>query len=390
MVAQRIHLILTALAQKQSTFLFDGQLINLLPSIGLFITMNPGYAGRSELPDNLKSMFRPIAMVVPDNLIIAENLLTVYGFRKAKLLANKVVTLFELTAQKLSVQPHYDFGLRSMVSQIRYASEKYRELPKESEEGLVLLAMKDMNGAKLTAEDFTLFNDILSDIFPGIAMPSVDYSDHMRSIREEFEEQRLQYVPSGVKKVLELFETKNSRHSVMILGASGSAKSVTWKALQGVHGRMKMAGKDGWSNVTVHPINPKTLSLGELYGEYNLSSGEWSDGVVSSIMRKACSDKSDQLHWLLFDGPVDAIWIEDMNSVMDDNKVLTLINREHISLTAQVSLLFETEDLAVASPGNKTIFTVSQVSMHSTYLGGIGFPTQKDSQVIPENITRNS
>lgn len=136
----------------------------------------------------------------------------------------------------------------------------------------------------------------------------------------------------------------------MILGASGAAKSVTWKALQGVYDRMKNAGKPGWSNVTVHPINPKTLNLGELYGEYNLSSGEWTDGVVSSIMRKTCSDGSDQLHWMLFDGPVDAIWIEDMNSVMDDNKVLTLINREHISLTARVSLLFETEDLAVASP----------------------------------------
>lgn len=349
-VAQRIHLILSALAQKLTKFIFDGQTIDLKATVGLFITMNPGYAGRTELPDNLKSMFRPISMITPDSIIIAENLLFSQGFRKSKLLANKVVTLFNLTKQKLSIQPHYDFGLRSMVSQLRYASEKFRELPNEDEECLILLAMKDMNGAKLTAEDVVLFNDILSDIFPRISTPTVDYADPMRCIADEFHARNLQKTPSGAKKVIELLETKNSRHSVMILGASGSAKSTTWKTLQGVHSRMKSAGKLGWSTVNVHAINPKTLNLGELYGEYNLSTGEWTDGVVSSVMRQVCSDKSDQLHWILFDGPVDAIWIEDMNSVMDDNKVLTLINREHISLSSHVSLLFETEDLAVASP----------------------------------------
>lgn len=314
-VAQRIHLILSALSQKLSKFMFDGQIINLKSTIGLFITMNPGYAGRTELPDNLKSMFRPISMITPDNIIIAENLLFSQGFRKSKLLANKVVTLFNLTKQKLSVQPHYDFGLRSMVSQLRYASEKFRELPDEDEESLVLLAMKDMNGAKLTAEDVALFNDILSDIFPRISMPTVDYGDHLRYIAEQFAVQNHQNVPNCAKKVIELFETKNSRHSVMILGASGAAKSTTWKTLRGVHSRMRDAGKAGWSVVNVYPINPKTLCLGELYGEYNLASGEWCDGVVSSTMRQVCTDNSDQLHWILFDGPVDAIWIEDMNSV---------------------------------------------------------------------------
>lgn len=90
-----------------------------------------------------------------------------------------------------------------------------------------------------------------------------------------------------------------------------------------------------------YPLNPKTLSLGELYGEVNLGTGEWLDGVLSSIMRKICSDESSTKKWMLFDGPVDAVWIENMNSVMDDNKVLTLINSERITMPEQVSLLFE-------------------------------------------------
>lgn len=70
---------------------FKGAEINLKLSVGIFITMNPGYAGRTELPDNLKSMFRPISMMVPDSAIIAENILFSDGFQNTKTLAKKVI-----------------------------------------------------------------------------------------------------------------------------------------------------------------------------------------------------------------------------------------------------------------------------------------------------------
>lgn len=90
-VAQQILSVLSAIAQRLKMFYFEGNEIKLVLSCGIFITMNPGYAGRTELPDNLKSMFRPISMIVPDNNIIAENILFSDGFTRAKALAKKVI-----------------------------------------------------------------------------------------------------------------------------------------------------------------------------------------------------------------------------------------------------------------------------------------------------------
>ena len=83
-VAQQIHSILTALSLKQKRFIFQGKEIPLSPQVGIFITMNPGYAGRTELPDNLTSMFRPVSMVTPDSIYIAENFLFSEGFQNTR------------------------------------------------------------------------------------------------------------------------------------------------------------------------------------------------------------------------------------------------------------------------------------------------------------------
>ncbi|CAI5672498.1 unnamed protein product [Oreochromis niloticus] len=357
-VAQQILSILSALSALQPKLYFEGQHIRLVSSCGIFVTMNPGYAGRTELPDNLKSMFRPISMVVPDSTLIAEILLFGEGFNDCKVLAKKVFTLYSLAVQQLSKQDHYDFGLRALTSLLRFAGKKRRACPNVPDEEVLLMAMKDMNIAKLTSADLPLFSGIIQDLFPAVETPVIDYGKLKEAVEEELNRSGLQVTPFTVTKVIQLYETKNSRHSSMLVGKTGSAKSVTWRTLQNAMTALHQKGEPGFQQVQDYPLNPKALSLGELYGENDLSTNEWTDGVLSSLMRSACADEKPDEKWIVFDGPVDTLWIESMNSVMDDNKVLTLINGERISMPEQVSLLFEVENLAVASPA-----TVSRCGM---------------------------
>lgn len=96
-------------------------------------------------------------------------------------------------------------------------------------------------------------------------------------------------------------------------------------------------------------MNPKVVSCDELYG-VNKSDGEWQDGLLSHTMRKLGSNSETNPTWMIFDGDLDANWIESMNTVMDDNKVLTLASNERIHLKSNMRVIFELENLLYATP----------------------------------------
>ena len=146
----------------------------------------------------------------------------------------------------------------------------------------------------------------------------------------------------------------------MIVGKTGSAKSTAWKTLQRTMTSLHRQFPDNehYVPVHVHVINPLALSNDELYGSFDPSTSEWQDGVLAKLMRTVCKDESMDQKWILFDGPVDTLWIESMNTLLDDNKILTLLSGERISMPPQVSILFEVEDLSQASPA-----TVSRAGM---------------------------
>lgn len=111
--------------------------------------------------------------------------------------------------------------------------------------------------------------------------------------------------------------------------------------------------------------------MGELYGEVDFVSQEWTDGLASKIMRAASQDDTEERRWTIFDGPVDALWIENMNTVLDDNMTLCLSNGQRIKLRPQMRMLFEVQDLSVASPA--TVSRCGMVYLTAEQLGWVPY-----------------
>ncbi|KAG7240353.1 hypothetical protein INR49_026924, partial [Caranx melampygus] len=360
-VAQQITTIQKAQQQRAERFVFEGSEIPLVPSCAVFITMNPGYAGRTELPDNLKALFRPVAMMVPNYAMIAEISLYSFGFSDAKVLSKKITTTFKLSSEQLSSQDHYDFGMRAVKTVISAAGNLKRENPQMNEELICLRAIQDVNVPKFLQDDLKLFNGIVSDLFPKIKQEPIDYGTLEESMRNVCTKKNLKDVDVV-------------RHGLMLVGPSGSGKTQCYEilraAITALKGQPSVSG-EVYEAIHTYILNPKSITMGQLYGEYDLLTHEWTDGILSSLIRGGASSMDKNKKWYIFDGPVDAVWIENMNTVLDDNKKLCLSSGEIMKLTDVMTMMFEVQDLAVASPA--TVSRCGMVYLEPSILGLIPF-----------------
>uniref|UniRef100_K3W732 AAA+ ATPase domain-containing protein n=1 Tax=Globisporangium ultimum (strain ATCC 200006 / CBS 805.95 / DAOM BR144) TaxID=431595 RepID=K3W732_GLOUD len=237
-------------AADDEKFILENDEVMLDPTVGAFITMNPGYLGRSELPEGLKALFRPMTVMVPDLVLICENMLMAEGFTQAKILASKFYGLYSLLGQLLSKQLHYDWGLRAVKSVLCVAGAFKRAEPDIPEIDLLMRALRDFNIPKIVAEDTVIFFGLLGDLFPRDS-PNVD-------VRND-------------------------------------------------------------------PPRKRDMEL--------------------ESMVQDNGDEDNNPKWIILDGDLDANWIESMNSVMDDNRMLTLASNERIPLKTHMRMIFEIRDL---------------------------------------------
>jgi dynein heavy chain len=343
-LAQQVLAIQLSVSQNKTEFLLGENWCALKPGCCMYITMNPGYAGRAELPDNLKFLFRPVAMMVPDYALIAENSLFSSGFLHATVLAKKITLVYKLCSEQLSSQAHYDYGMRAVKSVLLAAQNLRLEDSTQPEAAIVARAIRIVNEPKFLPDDAILFDGIVNDLFPSLAedtpvlIPNWDETLLLAANACDLT------VTQNLKlKILQLYETVKVRHGIILVGGPGTGKNSTIKCL--AHAITKI-----YEEVKVHSINPKAVSLGDLYGRSEASGAEWHDGILSSTFRSCAFDESPNRKWIVLDGPVDAIWIENMNTVLDDNKKLCLTNGDIIRMSPEMTMMFVCGDLRAASP----------------------------------------
>lgn len=371
-VSQQILTIQKGLLAHQTQIELLGVPCKLSKDVGIFVTMNPGYAGRSNLPDNLKQLFRAVAMSVPDRKLIAQVMLFSQGIVTAEDLAGKIVLLFTLCEEQLSVQSHYDFGLRALKSVLVGAGELKRQAVlqnksqstahdqkaaemKEIEMKVLIKATCDSVLPKLVADDIYLFTSLLQAVFPGSELPSVHEAALVEALQAVCAEDSLEFGEHWGQKILQLKQVLDIRHGVMMVGPSGTGKTTAWRTL--LKALTRVDGIKG----DFYVIDPKSIKKEKLYGTLDSSTLEWTDGVFTKILRKVSDTtamRGVRRSWIIFDGDVDPEWAENLNSVLDDNKVLTLPSGDRLKIPNNVRIMMEVDTLKHA-----TLATVSRCGM---------------------------
>ena len=197
-----------------------------------------------------------------------------------------------LCAEQLSPQIHYDFGLRSIKSVLTLAGNIHREYPDMDEEQALFQALQKSNAPKFLSDDLPLFNNIMADLFPQLEAVKSEAEEAKAAILKALAEKGLQEVPSQMEKIMQLYDTLKVRHGMMLVGPTGGGKSTIYQTLATALTHLPVP-----KVVNVAVLNPKSLSINELYGVFDENTRDWSDGLVANLVRTAIEENDDTLRY---------------------------------------------------------------------------------------------
>lgn len=356
--AQQVIAVLSGLRDNSKTIRLEGQQIGLLPQVGLFTTMIPDPSIPDAIPDSLSVLFRPVAMTLPDVSSIAEVTLYSYGFTEAKALGRKIVLVLQIMANQMTRQNHYDKSLRAVKTILNTAGILLSKKESQaSEESVVIASVCQCTEPKLVAEDREIFKGIIEDMFPLEEAPVQEDNELQTLLQDSIscampERYKGRFCDSVehdvfvskaavsndllVKKIVQMNNLKNHRGSFMVIGDAGSGKTTALNALARALNRMAKESTSGaHAFVRVQKIFVKVFTESELYG-YADTAGVWHDGLLSRCIRSVSNDDQSDEKWIVLDGTNDATWMETLNSVLDNSKLLSIPSGERISVPSNV------------------------------------------------------
>lgn len=307
---------------------------------------------------------------------------------------------------------------KQLIDELGIESAEMLTDDKKIEEFIVLRAIKDSNLPKFHETDTLIFESITEDIFLTPIKSKIKHTTLKNLVESVMLDKGSQISDEIVSRIIYLYQTIVMRHGIMIVGSTLSGKTTTIKTLEEAlkrsrdneiqektvvykHQKAKLMGKKhgkklknfkpGSENIsalddikltpddlkiikakcknegveTFH-INPKSITIGQLMGSFDETSHDWHDGILAYLMRQCSIDISNKRKWIVFDGPIDPIWVENLNSVLDDNKKLTLNTGETIKLSPSMNILIEAENLSSCTPA--TISRCGMIYMQEEYI----------------------
>uniref|UniRef100_A0A6P6XQE3 Dynein heavy chain, cytoplasmic n=1 Tax=Dermatophagoides pteronyssinus TaxID=6956 RepID=A0A6P6XQE3_DERPT len=401
--------------QSKTVNLNEYGTININNNAAIFITLNPAgkdYGGRNRIPDNLKSLFLPVAMTIPEIKTIVRFLSLAEGFsdQATRILGEKIPCWFEFAQGSMSQQKHYDWGLRTIKACLESSGRRLNNNRKimlnndhqsldecQLEIQLVIDTLRQQIKSKLVDTDSLKFDGLIEAVFglefgnnnnntndnnqqqqqrSIMKINSQSNSDSFVDIVENcFNENNLINNEYQLEKIQQLYEQIQIRFGVVLIGPSGSGKTTIWQMLKRSLEQMSSStttATNKFRSINLIIINPKSMQRSSLFGYIDDDTREWHDGLFSAKSRDITrndndingDDSNNSMNWIIFDGDIDPDWVEALNSVLDDNRVLTLPSGERIDFDLNhCRILFETTSLKNASPATISRLGVVSIDM---------------------------
>lgn len=327
----------------------------LLNASGIFCCTNMKLSiERSRLPDNLRACVRALAVVEPEIEVVVFVKLSLASFTQAQLLSSKINYVYTTCNIMLSDKPRYNFDLRNALAVVNTLVERHHKNKLSRDEELTVAAktISDFNEPQMDEEDIPVLRLVLTDVFGFKKLPMLertasrdqerDTSTMEGKIGQELDRMKL-LVPAIEAKCMQAYDLSSVRSGITLLGRSFSGKSLCVRTLL-----QAMSVNSDMSYKAIY-MNPVALGAKHLFGWYDSKSNEWTDGTFTAIWRKAGRSESVGT-WVVMDGPINPMWIEYLNTMLEDSQIFTLANGDRIATKSGNKLVLEVDQLLAASP----------------------------------------